>query len=97
DGINQSGLYRYVTKPWDPDELIELLHAAAAHYDEIVERRQLLGDLRTCLAESPGLMSSLGAGVESGTGTVQIPDSAYQRINLLDRIEKFLRLETENR
>ena len=26
DAINNVGLYRYITKPWDPDELIEVLH-----------------------------------------------------------------------
>ncbi len=97
DGINQSGLFRYVTKPWDPDDLIELLHTAAARYEEIVEHRRLLTEVRTCLAEAPDLMSSLGASIGSGTGTVQIPDAAYHRINLLDRIDKFLRQESGNR
>ena len=46
DGINHSGLYRYVTKPWDPDDLISLLHDAALRYDEVVERRQLLADVQ---------------------------------------------------
>ena len=35
DAINNGGLYRYITKPWDPDELIEVLHEAAARYDEL--------------------------------------------------------------
>jgi len=43
--INRGGLYRYITKPWDPDELIELLHEAAAAHDALVERKQLLQDL----------------------------------------------------
>src|SRR5579863_2344826 len=42
DGVNKAGLYRYVTKPWDPDDLVELLREAAARYDEVVERQQLL-------------------------------------------------------
>lgn len=46
DAINHGGLFRYITKPWDPDELIDLLHEAVAHYDAIVERRQMLADLR---------------------------------------------------
>jgi DNA-binding NtrC family response regulator len=45
DAINNGGLYRYITKPWDPDELIELLHEAAAKYDEIAERERLLKDM----------------------------------------------------
>jgi response regulator RpfG family c-di-GMP phosphodiesterase len=45
DGINTGGLYRYVTKPWDPDDLIALLHDAAAHHDRLREQRQLLLDV----------------------------------------------------
>ena len=46
EAINAGGLYRYITKPWDPDELIEVLHEAAAEYDQMVQRRQFLRDLR---------------------------------------------------
>lgn len=51
DAINNGGLFRYITKPWDPDELIDLLHEAAAEYDALVERRQLLADLHHHLGE----------------------------------------------
>jgi DNA-binding NtrC family response regulator len=43
--INRGGLYRYITKPWDPDELVEMLHEAAAAHDALVERKLLLQDL----------------------------------------------------
>ncbi len=46
DAINNVGLYRYITKPWDPDELIQVLHQAAARYEEIVERQRLLEEVR---------------------------------------------------
>jgi DNA-binding NtrC family response regulator len=46
DAINRGALFRYITKPWDPDELIALLHEAAASYDAVAGRRCLLADLR---------------------------------------------------
>jgi DNA-binding NtrC family response regulator len=46
EGINTAALYRYITKPWDPDDLIDLLHEAAAYYDEQLERKQVLVDVR---------------------------------------------------
>jgi DNA-binding NtrC family response regulator len=46
DAVNQGHIYRYLTKPWDPDELCALLHEACAQYDRIAERRRLLADLR---------------------------------------------------
>jgi len=79
DGINKSGLYRYITKPWDPDDLIALLHEAAARYDDQVERRRLLADLRTCLADLPA------ADAEAAM--------LDRRNSLLERIERQLRRE----
>lgn len=46
DAINTGGLFRYLTKPWDPDELIKVLHDAAAEYDRQVGRDQMLAELR---------------------------------------------------
>ncbi len=46
DAINQGQIYRYLTKPWDPDELVTQLREACAQYDRIAGRRRLLHDLR---------------------------------------------------
>jgi response regulator RpfG family c-di-GMP phosphodiesterase len=46
DAINQGNVFRYITKPWDPEELIEALREAGARYDHLVHRNQLLSDLR---------------------------------------------------
>lgn len=42
DAINQGNVYRYITKPWDPDELETVIDEAAERYDLIVERNRLL-------------------------------------------------------
>ncbi len=46
DAVNEGQIYRYLTKPWDPDELVATLHQACDHYDRIAGRRRLLLDLR---------------------------------------------------
>jgi DNA-binding NtrC family response regulator len=46
EAINEGGVYRYIAKPFEPQGLAALLHEAGAQYDRIVERRQLLTDLR---------------------------------------------------
>jgi signal transduction histidine kinase len=46
DAINEGHVYRYITKPWDPDELLTILHQAGEQYDLLQERQQLLDDLR---------------------------------------------------
>jgi DNA-binding NtrC family response regulator len=53
DAINQGNIYRYLTKPWDPDELRSVLHQACAAYEQIHEERALLADLRTFLKGCP--------------------------------------------
>jgi signal transduction histidine kinase len=44
--INQGNVYRYITKPWDPDELQAVIREAAERYDLIVERKRLIGMLQ---------------------------------------------------
>jgi response regulator RpfG family c-di-GMP phosphodiesterase len=46
DAINQGNIYRYITKPWDPDELQTVIRDAVQHYDLIVERDRLLRQLK---------------------------------------------------
>jgi signal transduction histidine kinase len=45
DAINQGNVYRYITKPWDPDELSGVIREACERYDLMVERRVLLDTL----------------------------------------------------
>ncbi len=52
DGINQGRIFRYLTKPWDPDELVAVLHEACAEFARIAERRRLLFDVRAYLTQA---------------------------------------------
>lgn len=46
DAINQGNVYRYIAKPWDPDDLQIVIRQAAEQYDLLVERKQLLAELQ---------------------------------------------------
>src|SRR3989337_762277 len=46
DPLNQGNAYRFVAKPWDPEELQATLREACVAYDRIVERRRLMRELR---------------------------------------------------
>jgi len=50
DAINHGQIYRYLTKPWDPDELSAMLHEACEQYERMTERRRLLLDMRDHLS-----------------------------------------------
>ena len=45
EAINQGNVYRYITKPWDPDELQTILREACERHDLIVQRRLLMDEL----------------------------------------------------
>src|SRR5947207_303586 len=51
DAINRGSVYRYITKPWDPDELQSIIREACERYDLIAERNRLLSQLQAKNAE----------------------------------------------
>lgn len=51
DAINQGNVFRYITKPWDPDELQSVIQQATTQYDLLVERKRLLAELQAKNAE----------------------------------------------
>ncbi len=89
EAINNVGLYRYITKPWDPDELIEVLHQAAARYDDIVEREQLLDDLHAYVQRGQALTRELRQ-QDSGAqdARVHLAEFETQGNALLPRLER---------
>ncbi len=60
--INQGSVYRYLTKPWDPDELRAVLLQACAEYDRVAERRRLLADLNGQVARWRQVVDGLRGG-----------------------------------
>ena len=46
DAVNQGNVFRYVAKPWNPDELIGVLREAGDEYDRLADREHLLADLK---------------------------------------------------
>jgi signal transduction histidine kinase len=46
EAINQGNVFRYLTKPWDPDELQAVIRQACERYDMIVERKRLTDALQ---------------------------------------------------
>jgi len=46
DAINQGSVYRYIPKPFDPQELQGVLRQAVEHYELVAERKDLLAQLQ---------------------------------------------------
>jgi len=60
DAVNKGEVYRYLTKPWDPDELRAVLQQACEHYEDLAERHRLLAELRDHLARGEALPDGVG-------------------------------------
>jgi response regulator RpfG family c-di-GMP phosphodiesterase len=43
--INQGNVFRFLSKPWEPEELMTVLRSAGEHHDHIVQRHQLMVEL----------------------------------------------------
>ena len=46
DAINQGSVYRYIPKPFDPQELQSVLKQAVEHYELLAQRKELLAELQ---------------------------------------------------
>ncbi len=46
DAINQGSVYRYISKPWEPQDLRSTLRQAVEYYDLMEERKQLLNEVQ---------------------------------------------------
>lgn len=62
DAINSGELYRYITKPWDPDDLIQVLHEAAERHDEVAAQSALLGSLPDYLDDALQIATAAAGG-----------------------------------
>ena len=62
DAINQGQVFHYITKPWDPDELLRVLRDACGQHDRAAERRRLLSDLETYLGRCRDVLNGLRDG-----------------------------------
>ncbi|NUQ65750.1 MAG: response regulator [Pirellulales bacterium] len=90
EAINKGGLYRYITKPWDPDELIEVLQEAAAEYHRIVEGKRLLADIRDYVRHCRELLHGLEARQTGGQAAPEeLARLSQAASDLLDRFELF--------
>jgi response regulator RpfG family c-di-GMP phosphodiesterase len=91
DAINQGQIYRYIAKPWQPDELLTVLREARAAFDRQAGQRRLLIELQNyqmrCLALIEGLQEGqLGTLNEAGEDEVsEVGNIGYTLLEQFDR------------
>ena len=81
--INEGRIFRYIAKPWDPEELLGIVSQAFERYRLILKNRKLLDDLRAANAE-------LESKVEERTAELKAANDELARLNELK--DDFLRM-----
>ena len=71
--INDGHVYAYITKPWEPEQLKQLMKQAVEHYKLSVENERLLADLRKANVFLEAVMDELDVGAIAldASGVVQ--------------------------
>src|SRR5688572_24258520 len=72
DAINEGNVYRYITKPWDPDELQTVIREAVERYDLLVERKRLIAELERKNAELEAANAALREADQLKTAFIQV-------------------------
>ncbi len=72
DAINAGNVYRYITKPWDPDELQTVIREACERYDLIAERKKLVLDIQNKNAELEQANADLKTANELKSAFIQV-------------------------
>ncbi len=60
--INDGHVYAYINKPWEPEELKQVVRRAVDHYQLATENARLLGDLRNANSFLEAVMDRLATG-----------------------------------
>ncbi len=60
--INDGHVYSYITKPWEPDQLKQVMKQATEHYKLTVENERLLADLQRANLFLAAVMDELDTG-----------------------------------
>jgi len=75
DAINQGSVFRYIAKPWDPDELATVVRQAREHHDLLVERQRLIAELTEANSQLKEANRLKGAFIEVASHELNTPVS----------------------
>ncbi len=81
DAINRGGAYRYITKPWKDEELIQIIGEAARHYSLIMENRKLQAIVKKQNEELTDWNSQLEYYVQEQTLEIQKNNKELEKLN----------------
>jgi hypothetical protein len=88
--VNDGHVYSYITKPWEPDQLKQVMKQAVEHHKLTVENERLLADLQSANLFLAAVMDELD------TGAIAVDaDDVVQAVNR--PVREYLRLTEDPR
>jgi DNA-binding NtrC family response regulator len=86
DAINQGRIFRYLTKPWEVEELLAVLRQACREYDRLAGRQRLLTEVRDYLARAlPLVQVAAGDGAARRGEAEQLARTGGELLQRLDQ------------
>jgi signal transduction histidine kinase len=73
DAINKGHVFRYLAKPWDPEELEAVVRQAVEHHNLIVEKNRLVAELQSTNAKLMEANRLKGAFIEVASHELNTP------------------------
>jgi len=86
DAINKGGSYRYISKPWNDEELIRTIQDAIGHYRIILENRKLSELVRKQNEELQEWNTNLKSRVLEQTASIRVKINELHELN--DKLKK---------
>lgn len=85
DSINKGGIYRYITKPWQDEELLQTVRTAFQHYHLLKENLRLNALVKKKNAELKKWSEELEIIVQEQTMELQTSYDHLKKLNLRER------------
>ena len=96
--VNDGNIYRYILKPWDPDELAGTLRQAADQYDLLAERKRLIAELQAANAQLTRANAELAEAGQLKSAFIEVASHEFNTpITLVLGLSELLRLTDTGR
>ncbi|MBD3318222.1 MAG: response regulator [Chitinivibrionales bacterium] len=95
DAVNEGGIWRFITKPWNDYELRVTVRNAVDLYERTVERKRLLGELKDKNVELTKLNTDLERIVEERTCLVKIQNELMHMMLDGESVERVITVACE--
>ncbi len=83
DSINRGEVFRFIGKPWEEDDLKAIIKQGLAHYNLVVQNRQLSEQTKLQLIELERLNNLLAASVQERTRSLQFSQEVLEHLPLI--------------